>query len=193
MKEIDELLKIVEEDSENVKNYTSASTPRNKEEESVFKFLKEFNIQEGITPILGKNLYKVYKDWTSTPVVSNVFIRVLHRCYPKNAFSQFLINIDSMNISPYALEHYLYKKPLTSASIRMENHFNNFCLIFKIRASDKWSKFSDLYNLYFRWIFGLGFRQAPIKIKQFKELLHVKYGMHENSNGCYVKVEYEKL
>ena len=145
-------------------------------EDSLLKFLTEFNIEPGSNRVDRKIIYKLYEQYTSHPLSEKRFYREIKTYLTTSdgkymKYRKFLhINQRSLDLSERVINYLKPKSRPRTKMIPMQMHFQNFVNKFNLKIGKApksiWVSVTTLYDLYDEWVYDIR-KKRPLGIKEF--------------------------
>lgn len=145
-------------------------------EDSLLKFLTEFNIEPGSQKVDRKIIYKLYEQYTSQPLGEQKFYKEISNYLVTTKgkymmYRKFLhINQKSLDLSEKVINYLKPKKRPKTKMIPMQMHFQNFINKFNLKPGKSpdniWVSIRTLYDLYDEWIYKIR-KKRPLTFNNF--------------------------
>lgn len=145
------------------------------QEDDLSNFLSFYNITQGLDEGNMKELFKLYKHWSSNPMKVREFRYHLNKTFKIDSNS-ILLNKSKANINELLINklNSIQKSPIKSKIIR--SNIEKFLNHYQIKDGDVWTKGLDLYKLYIDLY-------NPIGPKKFYKLLQLYITTSETINN----------
>jgi len=165
-------------------------------EDTIFAFLKFYNIEPGIQKIHQIHFYELYKQFTKKPVSPTAFNQTLPLYIPfikiRNSNKIYLINQKALNLSEKALEFIEKKTRPGHKILKKQIHFQNFLKRHDIQPGKSnnflWVSSVILYNLYDKWSYSIK-KEQPLTIKEFRKLCRIYFSCKEDPQVLWFKID----
>lgn len=153
----------------------------------VVTFISIFSIQTGSNPISKKFLYKLYKGYSSNPIVQSSFTMILNRYFESNRL-YFFIDKPALKVTPHLQRIVNTTSTAKSKTINHQKHFKNFMDRYEIKEGDYWLEGYILYSLYDSWTYQ-NRKQNPIKKNTFLQICEVFFEIKTINNTKYFQID----
>lgn len=146
--------------------------------DDIVMFLSTFNIKPGKEPIQARGLYKLYKDWSKSPINQYSFAHTLNKYYKRQGL-YYLINLDVLDLAKSALD--IIKKPNKRKTVRKSwrIHFQSFVDRYSLKSGNFYVNDFILYYLYDKWTYDNRVRGRLGK-EQFNEFCKLYFKLKRN-------------
>lgn len=120
----------------------------------VVSFISKYNIKAGENSVKRNLLYKLYKEYSVSPVEMLKFSTVLGEYLPRFTNSRgawFKLNIEALKVTKELFTLLNANKRKATTSVPTMNHFKYFRDSCNIHEGDKWIEGFILFEVYKRW------------------------------------------
>lgn len=137
----------------------------------VLDFISFYRLKKGPHLVTKQLLYKLYRQWSQTPLTAKTFSREMALFITTNK-TTFSINVAECSILQQTLEKL---KDKTKSKL-YKTHFDNYLKKYNIKKGTFFVKDTVLYNLYDKWTYGIR-KRNPLGIGNFNKFckLYFKY------------------
>lgn len=150
----------------------------------LMEFLSVYNIKEGYIKVSSNLLYKLYREWSNSPIQKKTFTEEMCQLftYKRYGIGRFLL----LNIKAFQLAQQYSKlmKPIDKTKRKgWKQHFDRYLEKYSIKSGGFFVKYTVLYNLYDKWVYKNKNRH-PLGIDQFKNFCKL-YFDYKTVQKCY--------
>lgn len=176
----EELINILESSKDKDNESFDATSWHN----DVIQFLSFYRLKSGNKPITSGILYKLYKQWSKTPLTRMRFTMQTQDFLANKSQGicvYFYLNVSEGSILKKLIKHLKGTSKIKEKSSK--KHFDNFLNKYSIKLGTFFVKDIVLYNLYDKWCYEIK-KKMPFSLSQFKAFckLYFKYKIVDNEN-----------
>lgn len=191
---VEDLLK----ELENSKEVDAKETKVPVKENSLLKFLNEFNIEPGTHKVDRKIIYKLYEQYSLHPLGEKKFFKEVSNYLATSdgrymKYRKFLhINQRSLDLSERVINLLRPKSRPKTKMIPMQMHFQNFVNKFNLKVGKSpnsiWVSVPTLYDLYDEWVYGIR-KKRPLAIKEFTNFCKLYFPIKRTNSKVWVSLD----
>jgi len=117
--------------------------------DDILNFISFYNIKTGDERVPGSTVYFLYKNWSKVQLKEREFYNKFNKLFNKKR-SDYLLNIEHMNISKLALEK-INKTKSKTKNKKYKEHFEFFLSHYNLKGGDTWVGGELLFKMYLIW------------------------------------------